>query len=86
MARGIDVDEVQFGFGAVAADRVVGGCVDVPAFEVGGLVVVGNAGVRGPVARVRDGESGAVTPVVEVASDGTVVVEFGKVVERKAVA
>lgn len=81
VARGIDHDHVQFGFAADTADRVVARGMDVPALKVDSVVVVGDARVSGPVVFVRDGECGAVTPIVEVAADGAVEVECRDVVE-----
>jgi hypothetical protein len=87
VARSVDVHEVELGFAAVAADRVVRGCVDVPALEVHGLVVVGETRVRGPVAVVGESEGRAVTPVVEVTGYiAQVIVKAGHVVERETVA
>jgi hypothetical protein len=87
VARNINVYEMELGFAAVAADRVIRRCVDVPALEVHGNVVVCETRVRSPVAVVLDGEGGAVSPVVEVpAYVAEVVVESGNVVDCETVA
>jgi hypothetical protein len=78
---------VELGFAAVAADRVVRGCVDVPALEIHGLVVVGETRMRSPVAVVGEGEGRAVAPVVEVTGYvAQVIGEAGHVVECETVA
>ena len=46
---GVDVHHVQLGLAAIAAHGVVGWGVDVPAFQVGGLVVPFEDWERGPV-------------------------------------
>jgi hypothetical protein len=73
----VDVDEVKLGSGAVALDCVVGGGVDVPAFEVNSLVVEAERGVLRPdLIFVLDGECRAVAPVEEVAGDFIGVIPF----------
>lgn len=93
MAFSVDMDEMEFGFAAVATDGMVGWGVDVPALEVNGLVVVGEAWVGGPVnvflrciLIVCNGESRTVAPVVEVTGDATVVLESRHVVQSQSVA
>lgn len=83
----IDVDEMKFGLAAVAADRMIGRGVNMPALEVGGHVVVGETGVGRPVAVVFNVESRSISPVQKFTSNAAVVAvaEGGYVVERQAV-
>lgn len=61
---------MKLGSGAVALDGVVGGGVDVPAFEVNSLVVETERGVLSPdLVVVLDGECRSVAPIEEVARD-----------------
>lgn len=80
--------EVELSFAAGAVDAVVGGRVDMPAFEVDGIIVVGDARVLRVVVVVgnANSESRSVSPVVKVSSSRTVVVELRRVVERQSIA
>lgn len=67
LALCVDVDEVHFRFGTVAADGVVCGRVDVPAFQVDGFVVEEHVREGGVVVfGVVEREAGSVAPVEEV--------------------
>ena len=71
----VDVDEMHFRPAAVAIDGVFGGRVDMPALEIGGLVVESQLGQRGVIVfRVFEVERRAVTPVGPITHDGAVVI------------
>lgn len=83
----VDVDEMHFRPAAVAIDGVFGGGVDMPALEIGCLVVISQLGQRGVVVFwVFEVESRAVAPVRPVTDDVAVVIcERWTVVPREAV-
>lgn len=63
--------EMELGFGTGGIDRVICGCVDVPAFEEDGFVVEGHGWVAAEISDVGGEREGrAVTPVVEGARGG----------------
>ena len=87
VASGVDVDEMELGFAAITTNGMISWGVNVPALEVDGLVVVGEAWVRCPInlslyygLLVSDSECGSVAPVVEVTGDAAVVLELGYMV------
>lgn len=68
---------MKLGSGAVALDCVVGGGVDVPAFEVNSLVVEAERGVLSPdLIVVLDSECRPVAPIEEVAGDLVGIIPF----------
>lgn len=87
-ALGGVVDEMEFGFGSIALHGVIGRCVDVPAGEVDGLVLVvlveshgGKSGVDALL--VVQSVGWTVSPVVQVSSDFIGVVEHHLMVARQ---
>ncbi len=87
MTFSVDVDEMHFGFAAIAADGVVGWGVDVPAFEVGGYVIPFHHRKAGVVVGgVAEGEGWTIAPVRPVAAYvAVIVVEGWEMVEGKAI-
>lgn len=83
----VDVDEMQLCLAAIAADGVVGWSVDVPALEIGGLVVPFQFGERCVVVFwMVEGVSRAVTPIRPVTHDIAVVIFEGwMVMQREAI-
>jgi len=85
VAVGISVNKVHLRFAAVTTNRVISGCVNVPADQIDGLVVVGERRVGGQIVATQC-ECGPVTPV----SPGSgrvagVVVKCGKMVQGQTI-